>query len=48
MKRGKELYSGKAKSMHLTEDPGRLIMEFRDGMVTAMPIFFSTPVITSH
>ena len=30
MKRGKELYSGKAKSMHLTEDPGRLIMEFRD------------------
>ena len=30
MKRGKELYSGKAKSMHLTEDPGLLIMEFRD------------------
>ena len=30
MKRGKELYSGKAKSMHLTEDPGHLIMEFRD------------------
>ncbi|MDK2752317.1 MAG: phosphoribosylaminoimidazolesuccinocarboxamide synthase [Candidatus Thioglobus sp. MED-G25] len=30
MKRGKELYSGKAKSLHLTEDPGRLIMEFRD------------------
>ena len=30
MKRGKELYSGKAKSMHLTEDPRRLIMEFRD------------------
>ena len=30
MKRGKELYSGKAKSLHLTEDPGLLIMEFRD------------------
>ena len=30
MKRGNELYSGKAKSMHLTEDPGLLIMEFRD------------------
>ena len=30
MKRGKELYSGKAKSMHLSEDPGLLIMEFRD------------------
>ena len=30
MKRGKELYSGKAKSMHLTEDPGLLNMEFRD------------------
>ena len=30
MKRGKELYSGKAKSMHLTEAPGLLIMEFRD------------------
>ncbi len=30
MKRGKELYSGKAKSMHLTEDPRLLIMEFRD------------------
>jgi phosphoribosylaminoimidazole-succinocarboxamide synthase len=30
MKRRKELYSGKAKSMHLTEDPGLLIMEFRD------------------
>ena len=30
MKRGKELYSGKAKSMHLTEVPGLLIMEFRD------------------
>ena len=30
MKRGKELYSCKAKSMHLTEDPGLLIMEFRD------------------
>ena len=30
MKRGKELYSGKAKSMHLTEDPACLIMEFRD------------------
>ena len=30
MERGVELYSGKAKSMHLTEDPERLIMEFRD------------------
>ncbi len=30
MERGVELYSGKAKSMHLTEDPRRLIMEFRD------------------
>ena len=30
MERGVELYSGKAKSMHLTGDPGRLIMEFRD------------------
>ena len=30
MERGLELYSGKAKSMHLTDDPGRLIMEFRD------------------
>ena len=30
MKRGEELYSGKAKSMHLTEDPKLLIMEFRD------------------
>ena len=30
MKRGNELYSGKAKSMYLTEDPGLLIMEFRD------------------
>ena len=30
MERGLELYSGKAKSMHLTDNPGRLIMEFRD------------------
>ena len=30
MKRGEELYSGKAKSMHLTEDSKLLIMEFRD------------------
>ena len=30
MERGVELYSGKAKSMYLTEDPKRLIMEFRD------------------
>ena len=30
MKRGKELYSGKAKSMYLTEEPACLIMEFRD------------------
>ncbi|MEC8889421.1 MAG: phosphoribosylaminoimidazolesuccinocarboxamide synthase [Pseudomonadota bacterium] len=30
MERGVELYSGKAKSMHLTEDPRRLIMVFRD------------------
>ena len=30
MKRGEELYSGKAKSLYLTEDPKLLIMEFRD------------------
>ena len=30
MNKGKELYSGKAKSLYLTDDPDRLIMEFRD------------------
>ena len=30
MNKGKELYSGKAKSLYLTDDPERLIMEFRD------------------
>ncbi|MBR42666.1 MAG: phosphoribosylaminoimidazolesuccinocarboxamide synthase, partial [Acidiferrobacter sp.] len=30
MPRGEELYSGKAKSVFLTEDPARLVLEFRD------------------
>ena len=30
MQRGEELYSGKAKSVFLTEDPARLVLEFRD------------------
>ncbi len=30
MRKGKELYSGKAKSVFLTPDPAQLIMEFRD------------------
>lgn len=30
MEKGQELYSGKAKSVFLTQDPAQLIMEFRD------------------
>ena len=30
MEKGQELYSGKAKSVFLTQDPTQLIMEFRD------------------
>lgn len=30
MKKGEELYAGKAKSVYLSDDPQRLILEFRD------------------
>lgn len=30
MNKGKELYSGKAKSVYLSDDPGALVMHFRD------------------
>jgi len=30
MKQGEHLYSGKAKSLFMTDDPDQLIMQFRD------------------